>query len=158
MAELKTGDAAPDFSLPDQTGALRSLSDFKGKKMILYFYPRDNTPGCTKEACAFQDILGALRGVGAEVVGISGDSVDSHSKFAKKYDLQFPLLSDETKDTLMAYNVWKKKSNYGKEYMGIARTTYLIDEKGMIARVFPNVKVEGHAAEVAAALREMDSR
>jgi thioredoxin-dependent peroxiredoxin len=158
MAELKTGDAAPDFSLPDQTGALRSLSDFKGKKMILYFYPRDNTPGCTKEACAFQDNLGALRGNGAEVVGISGDSVDSHSKFAKKYDLQFPLLSDETKDTLMAYNVWKKKSNYGKEYMGIARTTYLIDEKGMIARVFPNVKVEGHAAEVAAALREMDSR
>jgi thioredoxin-dependent peroxiredoxin len=155
MAALKTGEKAPAFSAPDQTGTIRSIDDFKGKKLVLYFYPKDNTSGCTKEACAFQENLGVLRKKGVEVVGVSADSVQSHLKFAEKYNLQFPLLSDENKDMLKAYNVWKKKSMYGKEYMGIERTTYVIDEKGKIAHVFPKVQVNGHVEEVSQVLEKM---
>jgi thioredoxin-dependent peroxiredoxin len=155
MAALKTGEKAPAFSAPDQTGTIRSIDDFKGKKLVLYFYPKDNTSGCTREACAFQENLGVLRKKGVEVVGVSADSVQSHRKFAEKYNLQFPLLSDENKDMLKAYKVWKKKSMYGKEYMGIERTTYVIDEKGKIAHVFPKVQVNGHVEEVSQVLEKM---
>ncbi len=155
MPALKVGDKAPDFSLPDQTGNVRSLKDFKGKKLVLYFYPRDNTSGCTKEACAFQDNLTRLRRKGVEIVGVSADSIQSHEKFAGKYDLRFPLLSDENKEVIKAFNAWKKKKMYGKEYMGIERTTYIIDEKGKIAHIFPKVKVNGHVDEVSEVLDQM---
>jgi len=155
MPALKVGDKAPDFSLPDQSGKLRSLKDFKGKKLVLYFYPRDNTSGCTKEACGFQDNLTRLGREGVEVVGVSADSVQSHEKFADKYDLRFPLLSDENKEAIKAYNVWKKKKMAGKEYMGIERTTYIIDEKGKIAHIFPKVKVNGHVDEVTQVLDQL---
>jgi len=155
MPALKVGDKAPDFSLPDQTGNVRSLKDFKGKKLVLYFYPRDNTSGCTKEACAFQDNLTRLRRKGVEVVGVSADSIQSHEKFADKYDLRFPLLSDENKEAIKAFNAWKKKKMYGKEYMGIERTTYIIDEKGKITHIFPKVKVNGHVDEVSEILDQM---
>ncbi len=155
MPALKVGEKAPDFSLPDQTGAVRSLKDFKGKKLILYFYPKDNTSGCTKEACAFQENLGVLKKKGVEVIGVSADSVTSHEKFANKYNLQFPLLSDEKKSMIKAYNAWKKKRMYGKEYMGIERTTHIIDEKGKIAHIFPKVKVNGHVEEVSNVLEEL---
>jgi thioredoxin-dependent peroxiredoxin len=155
MAALKTGEKAPAFSAPDQTGAIRSLDDFKGKNLVLYFYPRDNTSGCTREACAFQENLGLLRKKGVEVVGVSADSVHSHQKFAAKYNLQFPLLSDVNKDMLKAYKVWKKKSMYGKEYTGIERTTYVIDEKGKIVHIFPKVQVNGHVEEVSRVLEKM---
>lgn len=155
MPALKVGVKAPDFLLPDQSGEIRSLKDFKGKKIVLYFYPRDNTSGCTKEACAFQENLGILKKKGVEVIGVSADSVQSHEKFAQKYNLQFPLLSDQKKDMIKAYNAWKKKSMYGKEYMGIERTTYIIDEKGTIAHIFPKVKVNGHVDEVSGVLETM---
>jgi thioredoxin-dependent peroxiredoxin len=155
MPALKVGDRAPDFSLPDQSGTTRSLKDFKGKKLVLYFYPKDNTSGCTKEACAFQENLGVLKSKGVNVAGVSADSVTSHQKFADKYNLQFPLLSDENKDMLKSYNVWKKKSMYGKEYMGIERSTYVIDERGKIAHIFSQVKVNGHVDEVSKALDEL---
>lgn len=155
MPALKVGVKAPDFLLPDQSGEIRSLKDFKGKKIVLYFYPRDNTSGCTKEACAFQENLGILKKKGVEVIGVSADSVQSHEKFAQKYNLQFPLLSDQKKDMIKAYNAWKKKSMYGKEYMGIERTTYIIDEKSTIAHIFPKVKVNGHVDEVSGVLETM---
>lgn len=155
MPALKVGDKAPDFSLPDQSGTTRSLKDFKGKKLVFYFYPKDNTSGCTKEACAFQENLGVLEKKGVNVVGVSADSVASHKKFADQYDLQFPLLSDEKKEVLKSYNVWKKKSMYGKEYIGIERTTYVIDEKGKITHIFPKVKVNGHVDAVSQALDEL---
>jgi thioredoxin-dependent peroxiredoxin len=153
MAVLKVGDKAPDFSLPDQSGNTVRLKDFKGKKIVLYFYPKDNTSGCTREACAFQENLGLLRKHGVEIVGVSADSVESHTKFAGKYGLQFSLLSDESKDILRAYNVWKKKRLYGNSYMGIERTTYIIDEKGKLSHIFPKVKVDGHVPEVENALK-----
>ncbi len=155
MPALKVGDKAPDFSLPDQSGKILSLKDFKGKKLVLYFYPRDNTSGCTKEACGFQENLTRLRRKGVEVAGVSADSVQSHEKFADKYDLRFPLLSDEKKEAIKAYNVWKKKKMAGKEYMGIERTTYIIDEKGKIAHIFPKVKVNGHVDEVTQVLDQL---
>jgi len=155
MPALKVGDKAPDFSLPDQSGTTKSLKDFKGKKLVFYFYPKDNTSGCTKEACAFQENLGILKKKGVNVVGVSADSVASHQKFADKYDLQFPLLSDEKKDVLKSYDVWKQKSMYGKEYMGIERTTYIIDEKGKVAHIFPKVKVIGHVDEVSQVLDKL---
>lgn len=145
---LKPGDPAPDFSLFSTDGSTVSLKDFIGKKIVLYFYPRDNTPGCTTEACSFNDNLAIVRKKGAVVLGISGDSVASHEKFSKKYGLSFPLLSDEGKEVLKAYGVWKRKSLYGKLFMGIERTTFIIDEKGKIARIFPKVKVNGHTEDV----------
>jgi thioredoxin-dependent peroxiredoxin len=145
---VKVGDKPPAFSLPSGDGTIVSLKDFKGKKIVVYFYPKDNTSGCTKEACSFQENLSALKKKGAVLLGVSADSVGSHAKFASKYDLSFPLLSDEKKEVLKAYGVWKEKSMYGRKYMGIERTTIVVDEGGRIVHVFPKVKVEGHTQEV----------
>lgn len=151
--QLKAGQKAPAFSLPNQDGNVVSLSQFKGKKVVLYFYPKDDTPGCTKESCAFRDGMDEIRESGAVVLGVSGDSVDSHKKFAKKFNLNFPLLSDERKTMLQAYGVWKEKSLYGRKFMGIERTTFIIDEQGRIDDIFQKVKVDGHLEEV---LGELD--
>jgi peroxiredoxin Q/BCP len=145
---LKAGDRAPSFTLPSSDGSEVSLSDFKGKKVVLYFYPKDDTPGCTKEACSFQDGLSAFKRKGAVVLGVSVDGIESHQKFAKKYSLSFPLLSDEGKKVVKAYGVWKEKNLYGKKYMGAERTTFLIDEEGKIMHIFPKVKVDEHAKDV----------
>jgi len=145
---IKAGDKAPAFSLPSGDGTTVTLKDFKGKKVVLYFYPKDNTSGCTKEACSFQENLSALKKKGAILLGVSADGVSSHARFSSKYDLSFPLLSDEKKEVLKAYGVWKEKSMYGRKYMGIERTTFVIDERGTIAHIFPKVKVEGHTKEV----------
>jgi len=149
---LKIGDKAPTFSLPTGEGKTLALKDLKGKKVVLYFYPKDNTSGCTKEACSFQENFSALKNKKAIVLGVSGDSASSHAKFAAKYDLTFSLLSDEKKEVLKAYGVWKEKSMYGRKYMGIERTTFIIDEDGKIAQIFSKVKVDGHTEEVLAAL------
>jgi thioredoxin-dependent peroxiredoxin len=152
MAELNVGDKAPLFTLQSGDGKNLSLSDFRSKKVVLYFYPKDDTPGCTKEACSFRDNLARVKSKGAVVIGISADSTDSHKKFMKKYDLPFPLLSDGSKDALKAYRVWKQKTFMGRKFMGIERTTYIIDEEGIIINIFPRVKVEGHVDEVLDAL------
>jgi len=152
MASLKVGDKAPTFTLPAADGTQVSLADFRGKKVILYFYPKDDTPGCTREACSFRDNMNRLASKGAVVLGVSVDSVASHKKFAEKHGLTFPLLSDEKKEVVKAYNVWKRKSRYGRTYMGTERTTFIIDEEGRIAHVFPKVSVEGHVDEVLAVL------
>lgn len=149
---LKVGSRAPAFSLPNEKGEVVKLSELKGKKIVLFFYPKDDTSGCTKEACSFRDGLQAIRKKGAVVLGVSADSVASHQKFSQKYDFNFPLLSDESKAMIQAYGVWKEKSMYGRKYMGIERTTVLIDKAGTIGQVFPKVKVEGHYEEVLAAL------
>jgi peroxiredoxin Q/BCP len=145
---IKVGDRAPSFCLPSAEGTKISLKDFKGKKIVLYFYPKDSTSGCTKEACSFQENIPSLRRKGSVLLGVSADSVSSHNKFASRYGLSFPLLSDEKKDILKAYGVWKEKSLYGRKYMGIERTTFLIDERGKITHIFSKVKVEGHAQDV----------
>ena len=137
---LEVGVKAPDFTLPDQNGDLHSLSEYKGKKIILYFYPKDNTPGCTKQACGFAERYPQFIEKGAVVLGISKDSVASHKKFEEKYGLPFTLLSDPELVAIQAYDVWQEKKNYGKTYMGVVRTTYLIDEEGKIARAFDKVK------------------
>ena len=152
MAELKPGMKAPDFSLPAGDGETISLQGLKGKKVVLYFYPKDNTSGCTKEACSFNDNLARVKKKGAVVVGVSPDGVASHARFAGKHDLTFPLLSDESKAMLKKFGVWKEKSMYGRKYMGVERTTFVIDEKGIITHIFPKVKVEGHLDEVLAVL------
>jgi peroxiredoxin Q/BCP len=149
---LKIGDKAPQFSLPTGDGKTLALKDLRGKKVVLYFYPKDDTSGCTKEACSFQENLSAVKKKGAIVLGVSADSAASHAKFAAKYDLSFPLLSDEKKEVLKAYGVWKEKSMYGRKYMGIERTTFIINEEGKIAQVFSKVKVDGHTEEVLVAL------
>jgi thioredoxin-dependent peroxiredoxin len=149
---LKIGHKAPDFTLASGNGKTLSLKDFSGKKIILYFYPKDNTSGCTKEACSFETNLKAIKKKGAVVVGISADSVDSHVKFAEKYSLNFPLLSDEKKDVIKSYGVWKEKSMYGRKYFGIERTTVVIDELGIVQHIFSKVKVDGHTEEVFAIL------
>ncbi|HRE41509.1 MAG TPA: thioredoxin-dependent thiol peroxidase [Ignavibacteria bacterium] len=141
---LKPGDKAPDFKLPADDGKTYSLKDFKGKKLILYFYPKDDTDGCTKEACAFRDNIKKFTVKNTTVIGVSKDSIKSHTKFKDKYELNFPLLSDETGDILEKYGVWKEKSMYGRKYMGIERTTFLIDEKGKIEKIWEKVKVPGH--------------
>ena len=143
---------APDLELPATGGKRFKLSALLGQTVVLYFYPKDNTPGCTKEACAFNDNLKVLEKKGAVVIGVSADSVASHRKFADTYTLAFPLLADEKKEMIKKYGVWKEKSLYGKKYMGIERTTFIIDEKGVIAKIFPKVKVEGHVDEVLAEL------
>ncbi len=147
------GEKAPPFSLPDGSGTMVSLDDFAGKRLVVFFYPKDNTSGCTAEACDFRDNLARVRKSGAEVVGVSGDSVASHAKFAGKYDLPYPLLSDERGSVLKAYGVWQKKTFMGKSYMGIVRSTFIIDGKGRIGKVFPKVKVKGHVDEVLEALK-----
>lgn len=149
---LKAGDAAPDFSLLADDGSTVTLSGLRGKKVVLYFYPKDDTPGCTMEACNFRDNLGMLTARGAVVLGVSPQDVKSHVRFKNKYGLTFPLLADTEHAVAEAYGAWGKKKQCGREYMGILRTTFLIDEKGVITRVFEKVKVSGHALEVAAAL------
>ena len=149
---LKEGDLAPDFMVPTDQGHTAALSDFRGKKVVLYFYPKDDTPGCTREACAFRDGIAKIQAQGAVVLGVSADSVESHQKFRDKYNLNFPLLSDENRSIVQDYGVWKEKSMYGRTYMGIERTTFLIDETGRIQRIFPKVSVEIHYDEVLQAL------
>ena len=137
---LAVGTKAPDFTLPDQNGELRKLSDYRGQKVILYFYPKDMTPGCTKQACGFAERYPQFIEKGAVVLGISKDSVASHKKFEEKYGLPFTILSDPELVAIQAYDVWQEKKNYGKTYMGVVRTTYLIDEEGKIAKAFDKVK------------------
>lgn len=152
MPVLNPGDAAPDFTLPESGGGTRSLHDLRGKNVILFFYPKDDTSGCTKEACGFRDSYADYADVNAEVLGISPDGVASHDKFAAKYGLPFPLLADTDHRVSEAYGAWGKKSLYGRKYMGMLRTTYLIDPEGKVARVWTDVKPVGHATEVLAAL------
>ena len=149
----KEGTKAPEFKLKDQTGADVSLAQFKGKTpVVLYFYPKDDTPGCTVEACGFRDEWKRIEKAGAAVLGVSPDSVQSHQKFIAKYKLPFTLLADTEKDVVGKYGVWVEKSMYGKKYMGVARTTFVIGKDGTIKKVFEKVKPEGHADEVIAAL------
>lgn len=150
---LTVGDQAPAFSLPDQTGVERKLRDYEGKWVLLYFYPKDDTPGCTKEACMIRDGWSQFKKAGLEVLGASTDSVKSHAKFVEKYDLPFPLLSDEKKELVEAYGVWGKKKFMGREYLGTNRWSFLIDPKGKIAKVYEDVKPADHAAEVLADLK-----
>lgn len=137
---LTVGTKAPVFILPDQNGEMRSLKDYQGQKVILYFYPKDSTPGCTKQACGFSELYPQFQEKGAVILGVSKDSVASHKKFEEKYNLTFTLLSDTEKEVIQAYDVWKEKKNYGKVSMGVVRTTYLIDEKGIIVKAFDKVK------------------
>jgi len=150
--DLKAGDEAPNFLLVSDSDEPVKLSDHRGKKVVLYFYPKDDTPGCTAEACSFRDGFSEIQKKGAALFGVSTDSVESHKRFKEKYHLNFPLLSDVDKKVVNAYGVWKEKNMYGKKYMGIERTTFVIDEAGRIKRVFPKVKVEGHYDEVLAEL------
>ena len=149
---LTTGMMAPAFTLQDRTGKTVSLSDYLGKKVVIYFYPRDNTPGCTRQACAFSGLYNEFRKKGVEVIGISKDSVASHEKFAEKYELPFILLSDPERTAIEAYGVWQEKKQYGKVSMGVVRTTFLIDENGMIVKIMPKVKPDTNAAEILAEL------
>ena len=145
---LKVGDVAPDFTLPTDGGGAVTLSKLRGRKVILYFYPKDDTSGCTKEACGFRDAEPDLSKLAAVVIGVSKDSVASHDKFKKKYDLPFILASDETSDVCERYGVWAEKSMYGRKYMGIERSTFLIDEKGVVRQIWSKVKIPGHVDEV----------
>ncbi len=154
MAMPDVGDKAPAFSLEDQSGKTVKLSDFKGKTVVLYFYPKDDTPGCTREACAFRDEHSALLKAGAVVLGVSPDSEASHAKFAGKYKLPFPLLADPGHTVSEKYGAWGEKTLYGRKFMGITRSTFLIDGAGKVARVWPRVKVDGHVDQVLEAIRE----
>ena len=145
---LETGTKAPDFSLPDQNGSTVHLSDFQGKKVVLYFYSKDNTPGCTRQACAFAASYEQFKTQNVIVIGISKDSVASHLKFAQKHDLPFILLSDPELQAIQAYGVWQEKKLYGKVSMGVVRTTYIINEQGIIEKVMPKVKPDTNAAEI----------
>lgn len=151
------GEIAPDFTLQDQQGTVHRLSDYRGKSVVLYFYPKDMTPGCTIEACNFRDNLARATSAGAVVLGVSADSVKRHAKFAEQEQLNFPLLADETKDVLRSFGVWQQKSMMGKRYMGIARTTFIIDPHGYVRNVYENVKVNGHVDEVLQALEAMQA-
>lgn len=145
---LETGIQAPAFSLPDQNGKIHTLEEYRGKKVILYFYPKDQTPGCTKQACGFGELYPQFQERGAVVLGVSKDSVASHKKFEEKYGLPFTLLSDPELGCIQAYDVWKEKKTYGKVSMGVVRTTYLIDEQGTIIRAFGKVKAADNAAQM----------
>ena len=149
---LETGTKAPDFTLPDQNGDMHSLSDYLGKKVILYFYPKDNTSGCTKQACGFADRYPQFKEKGAVILGVSKDSVASHKKFETNYGLPFTLLSDTELDVIKAYDVWKEKKNYGKVSMGVIRTTYLIDEKGYIVKAMDKVKAADNPKDMLEAI------
>jgi thioredoxin-dependent peroxiredoxin len=151
---LKQGDKAPAFSLPADTGETIALKDLKGKPVVLYFYPKDDTPGCTVEACEFRDSWRDVKKAGAVVLGVSPDNVTSHQKFKEKFSLPFPLLADVDHAVAEAYGAWGEKSMYGRKYQGILRTTFLIDKNGKIARVFEKVKPQGHVAEVLSALNK----
>ena len=150
---LNVGEKAPEFTLPDRNGQPVRLSDFAGKRVVLYFYPRDNTPGCTRQACAFARLYEEFQALNAVVVGVSKDSVASHDKFAQKYGLPFVLLSDPELLAIQAYGVWQEKKLYGKTSMGVVRTTYLLDEQGVIQKVMPKVKPDQNAGEVLAFLK-----
>ena len=145
---LQIGDRAPEFTLTDKDGRSVSLSEFRGKKVVLYFYPKDNTPGCTRQACAFAGLYGEFQKRGVEVIGISKDSVASHVKFAEKYGLPFVLLSDPDRIAIEAYGVWQEKKMCGKVSLGVVRTTFLIDEQGVIADIMPRVKPDTNAREI----------
>ena len=150
---IKEGDKAPDFHLPADDGSRVKLSDFRGKRVILYFYPKDNTSGCTTQACDLRDTLPRIEAEGAVVLGVSPDPISSHEKFRDKFDLNFPLLSDEDHQVAEAYGVWKEKSMYGKKYWGIERSTFIIDEDGVIQEAWRKVRPKGHAEKVAETLR-----
>jgi peroxiredoxin Q/BCP len=149
---LQEGQPAPPFTLKDGAGNTVSLSDFRGRKVVLYFYPKDDTPGCTKEACDFRDGHAQIRDRGAVILGMSPDDEKSHTKFAQKFNLPFTLLADPEGRTADAYGIWKEKSMYGRTYMGVERTTVIIDEEGIVRKIFPKVTVEGHYDAVLAAL------
>lgn len=151
---LEVGKKAPDFSLLNQNDKKISLKDFIGHKVVLYFYPKDDTSGCTKEACSFSDDLPKFSKIDAVILGVSPDSVKSHKKFSEKYKLKFDLLADEEKLVLEKFGVWKEKSMYGRKYMGVERTTFIIDQKGKIKKIFNKVKVDGHNKEVLEALKD----
>ncbi|QKZ14794.1 thioredoxin-dependent thiol peroxidase [Spirosoma sp. KUDC1026] len=145
---LAVGDPAPNFTSTDQNGQPISLSDFRGKKVVLYFYPKDDTPGCTAQACSLRDNYEALQSAGYEVLGVSTDSAASHQKFVGKYSLPFPLLADTDQQLVEAYGVWQEKSMYGRKFMGIVRTTFVIDENGIIAEIITKVDTKQHAAQL----------
>jgi thioredoxin-dependent peroxiredoxin len=155
MTTLTTGSAAPDFTLPVDDGGTLSLSSLKGQRVIVYFYPKDDTPGCTKEACGFNEALQSFKTLNARVIGISKDSVSRHEKFKAKYGLNFTLASDGDGQVCEAYGTWIEKSLYGRKYMGIDRATFLIDEDGIIAALWRGVKVSGHVEAVSAALERL---
>lgn len=151
---LEENTKAPNFQLMDEKGALHKLSDYSGKKVVLYFYPKDNTPGCTKQACAFKASYDQFKRNDVEVIGISKDSMKSHQRFIAKYELPFLLLSDPDLEAIQAYDVWQEKKLYGKTYMGVNRSTYIIDEQGMIIKVYPKVSPDKNASEILSFLNE----
>jgi peroxiredoxin Q/BCP len=150
---VAVGKPAPDFTLADESGKPITLSKLKGSPIVLYFYPKDDTPGCTKEACAFRDAFGDFKRAGATILGVSPDGTASHAKFAKKFNLPFSLLADTDSKVCEAYGVWKEKNMYGRKYMGVERTTFVIDGKGNVLKVFPKVKVDGHSTAVLQAVK-----
>jgi len=153
--ELKIGSTAPAINLPDQNGEMHKLSDYKGQYVLIYFYPKDDTPGCTKEACGIRDSFPNFKKLNAKVLGISADTVAKHKKFADKYELPFTLLADENREVVEKYGVWDKKSLYGRIFMGINRTSFLVDPKGKIVRIYEKVKPVEHAAQVLADIKEL---
>ena len=155
-SDLKAGDKAPAFSLKSTDGSTVKLADFKGKKLVLYFYPRDMTPGCTKEACGFRDDYSVLKRRGVEVVGVSADSQASHQKFTDAYSLPFPLLSDPDHAVMEKYGAWGEKTMYGKKIIGVIRSTFIIDESGKIAHIFRKVKTDTHSQDVAAVIDKLN--
>ena len=152
---LSAGDKAPDFTMPIDGGGMVSLAGLKGRPVVLYFYPRDDTPGCTKEAIGFTEALATFKRAGAVVIGASKDTAEKHGKFRDKYDLKIPLVSDEDGSLCEDYGVWAKKMNYGKSYMGIERSTFLIDEKGKVAKIWRKVRVPGHVEDVLEAVKTL---
>ena len=155
MAMIQEGKKAPDFTLPSSEGGSVTLKKLRGKPVVLYFYPKDDTPGCTREACGFRDTQAALKKKGAMVLGVSGDSLASHEKFVGKYKLTFPLLSDADRAVAKKYGAWGEKVLYGKKFIGMIRSTFVIDGEGVVRKVFPRVKVDGHAEQVLKALAEL---
>jgi len=155
---INIGDKAPPIKLKNQEDQIISFDDFKGKNIVLYFYPEDDTSGCTTEACSFRDNFPTFGKLDAVVLGVSPDSVKSHKKFVQKYNLPFNLLSDEDKKVIYKYDVWQEKNMFGRKYMGVVRTTFIINKKGIISRIFPKVKVDGHEKEVFEALKSISSK
>jgi len=152
---IEAGQPAPDFTLSDQHGESVTLSQFRGTPVVLYFYPKDDTPGCTREACAFRDARADYEDAGAKVIGVSPDSPESHRKFAEKYQLPFTLVADPEKGVCQDYGVWKEKNMYGKKSMGVERTTFVIDGAGVVRKVFPRVKVDGHSDQILQTLKTL---